>query len=187
VIGPRSRLLQCASCTNRLPVRETIFTPSSTPSYRRSLKAELVAVDELQPPATAFLLFLVSSLGAPSESRTHGRDGHLSNPPLLIGLLINGVAYAAVFILIALLVARFTSQRIWRWFLLIFLFVAAGRGGCARRSLRPMMESDVNSADQMPRRGFRHRHPRRGPDRADNRTSHDVRTARLRDHDHREG
>jgi hypothetical protein len=26
-----------------------------------------------------------------------------------------------------------------------------------------------------------------GPDRADNRTSHDVRTARLRDHDHREG
>jgi hypothetical protein len=41
-------------------------------------------------------------------------------PPLPMGLLINSVAYAAIVIVIVIvrLVARFTGQLMWRWFLL---------------------------------------------------------------------
>jgi hypothetical protein len=45
---------------------------------------------------------------------------------LIVGLLINGVAYAAIFIVIALLVRRFTNAAVWRVFLVVALFVAAG-------------------------------------------------------------
>jgi hypothetical protein len=45
---------------------------------------------------------------------------------LIVGLLINGVAYAAIFIVVALLISRFTSDIVWRSFLALFLFVAAG-------------------------------------------------------------
>ena len=50
----------------------------------------------------------------------------MGNPPLLVGLLINGVAYAAIFIAVAILVLRFTSEIVWRSFLVLFLFIAAG-------------------------------------------------------------
>src|SRR3712207_6197339 len=50
----------------------------------------------------------------------------MGNPPLVVGLLINGVAYAAIFIAIAILVLRFTSEIVWRSFLVLFLFIAAG-------------------------------------------------------------
>ena len=36
----------------------------------------------------------------------------MGNPPLIVGLLINGVAYAAMFIVIALLVRRFTNAAV---------------------------------------------------------------------------
>jgi hypothetical protein len=48
------------------------------------------------------------------------------NPPLVVGLLINGVAYAATFIVVAVLLSRFASEIIWRSFLVLFLFIAAG-------------------------------------------------------------
>jgi hypothetical protein len=50
----------------------------------------------------------------------------MGNPPLVVGLLINGVAYAAIFIVVAVLVSRFTSEIVWRAFLVLFLFIAAG-------------------------------------------------------------
>jgi len=39
--------------------------------------------------------------------------------------LINGVAYAAIFIVVAVLLSRFTSEIVWRSFLVLFLFIAA--------------------------------------------------------------
>lgn len=50
----------------------------------------------------------------------------MGNPPLIVGLLINGVAYAAIFIVIALLIRRFTNAAVWRVFVVVSLFVAAG-------------------------------------------------------------
>ena len=50
----------------------------------------------------------------------------MSNPPLIVGLLINGVAYAAIFMVVAILISRFTSEIVWRYFLALFLFIAAG-------------------------------------------------------------
>ena len=50
----------------------------------------------------------------------------MGNPPLIVGLLINGVAYAAIFIVVAVLLSRFTSEVVWRSFLVLFLFIAAG-------------------------------------------------------------
>jgi uncharacterized protein DUF6010 len=50
----------------------------------------------------------------------------MGNPPLIVGLLINGVAYAAIFIVAAVLLSRFTSEVVWRSFLVLFLFIAAG-------------------------------------------------------------
>ena len=51
-----------------------------------------------------------------------------------MGLPINGVAYAAIFIVIVLLVARFTSQLMWRWFLLDTLREVAPPRSAARTS-----------------------------------------------------
>jgi hypothetical protein len=45
---------------------------------------------------------------------------------LIVGLLINSVAYAAIFIVVALLLSRSTTDTIWRSFLVLFLFIAAG-------------------------------------------------------------
>lgn len=50
----------------------------------------------------------------------------MGKPPLIVGLLINGVAYAAIFIVIALLIRRFTNAAVWRVFVVVSLFVAAG-------------------------------------------------------------
>ena len=50
----------------------------------------------------------------------------MGNPPLVVGLLINGVAYAAIFIVVAVLISRFASEIVWRSFLVLFLFIAAG-------------------------------------------------------------
>lgn len=50
----------------------------------------------------------------------------MGNPPLIVGLLINGVAYAAIFIVVAFLLSRFTREIVWRSFLVLFLFIAAG-------------------------------------------------------------
>jgi hypothetical protein len=50
----------------------------------------------------------------------------VGSPPLIVGLLINGVAYAAIFIVVALLISRFTSDIVWRSFLVLFMFIAAG-------------------------------------------------------------
>jgi len=50
----------------------------------------------------------------------------MGNPPLVVGLLINGVAYAAIFIVVALLISRFAGELAWRSFLVLFLFIAAG-------------------------------------------------------------
>ena len=47
-------------------------------------------------------------------------------PPLILGLLINGVAYAAIFIVVALLISRFAGEFAWRAFLVLFMFIAAG-------------------------------------------------------------
>ena len=44
---------------------------------------------------------------------------------MIVGLLINGVAYAAIFIVIALLIRRFTNAAVWRVFVVVSLFVAA--------------------------------------------------------------
>ena len=50
----------------------------------------------------------------------------MSNPPLIVGLLINGAAYAAILILVASLIARFTREILWCSFLVSFLIIAAG-------------------------------------------------------------
>ncbi len=50
----------------------------------------------------------------------------MGNPPLIVGLLINGVAYATIFLVVAFLISRFTSEIVWRFFLVLFLFIAAG-------------------------------------------------------------
>ncbi len=34
----------------------------------------------------------------------------MGNTPLIVGLLINGVAYAAIFVVVALLISRFTGE-----------------------------------------------------------------------------
>ena len=38
----------------------------------------------------------------------------MGNPPWMAGLLVNGIAYAAIFILVAWLIARFSSEILWR-------------------------------------------------------------------------
>jgi uncharacterized protein DUF6010 len=50
----------------------------------------------------------------------------MGNPPLIVGLLINGVAYAAIFMIVAFVISRFAGQFAWRSFLVLFLFIAAG-------------------------------------------------------------
>jgi hypothetical protein len=45
---------------------------------------------------------------------------------LIVGLLINGVAYAAIFIIVALVIYRFVGEFAPRSFLVLFLFIAAG-------------------------------------------------------------
>src|SRR3712207_1542073 len=50
----------------------------------------------------------------------------MGNPPLVVGLLINGVAYAAIFIVVAVVLSRFAGDLVWRAFLVLFLFIAAG-------------------------------------------------------------
>jgi hypothetical protein len=45
---------------------------------------------------------------------------------LIVGLLVNGVAYAAIFIVAAVLISRFAGEFVWRSFLVLFLFIAAG-------------------------------------------------------------
>ena len=50
----------------------------------------------------------------------------MGNPPLIVGLLINGVAYAAIFIIVGLVIYRFAGEFAWRSFLVLFLFIAAG-------------------------------------------------------------
>ena len=50
----------------------------------------------------------------------------MGNPPLIVGLLINGVAYAVIFIVVALLIRRFTNAAVWRVFVVVSLFIAAG-------------------------------------------------------------
>ncbi len=50
----------------------------------------------------------------------------MGNPPLIVGLLINGVAYATIFMVVAFLISRSTSEIVWRFFLVLFLFIAAG-------------------------------------------------------------
>jgi hypothetical protein len=49
----------------------------------------------------------------------------LANPPLVVGLLVNGLAYGAIFIVVAFLVSRFTPDIVGRSLLVIALFVAA--------------------------------------------------------------
>ncbi len=49
----------------------------------------------------------------------------MRNPPLIVGLLINGVAYAAIFVVLALLIRRFAGLSAWRTFVVLTLFVAA--------------------------------------------------------------
>jgi hypothetical protein len=50
----------------------------------------------------------------------------MGNPPLIVGLLINGVAYAVIFIVVALLIRRFTNAAVWRVFVVVSLFITAG-------------------------------------------------------------
>jgi hypothetical protein len=50
----------------------------------------------------------------------------VGNPPLIVGLLINGVAYAAIFVVVALLVRYFAGATVWRVLVVATLFVAAG-------------------------------------------------------------
>src|SRR3712207_5859193 len=50
----------------------------------------------------------------------------MGNPPLIVGLLINGVAYAAIFMVVASLISRFAGEFAWRSFVVLFLFIAAG-------------------------------------------------------------
>jgi hypothetical protein len=50
----------------------------------------------------------------------------MGDPPLIVGLLINGVAYAAIFIIVALVIHRFAGEFAWRSFLVLFLLIAAG-------------------------------------------------------------
>jgi hypothetical protein len=45
---------------------------------------------------------------------------------LIVGLLINGVAYAAIFMIVALVIYRFAGEFASRSFLVLFLFIAAG-------------------------------------------------------------
>jgi hypothetical protein len=45
---------------------------------------------------------------------------------LIVGLLINGVAYAAIFIIVALVIYRFAGEFASRSFLVLFLFIAVG-------------------------------------------------------------
>jgi hypothetical protein len=50
----------------------------------------------------------------------------MGNPPLVVGLLSHGVAYAVIFIVVTLLISRFVGELAWRSFLVLFLFIAAG-------------------------------------------------------------
>ena len=50
----------------------------------------------------------------------------MGNPPLIVGLLINGAAYAAIFVVVALLVRYFAGAAVWSVLVVATLFVAAG-------------------------------------------------------------
>jgi hypothetical protein len=50
----------------------------------------------------------------------------VGTPPLIVGLLINGAAYAAIFVVVALLVRYFAGAAAWRVLVVATLFVAAG-------------------------------------------------------------
>ncbi len=50
----------------------------------------------------------------------------MGNPPLIVGLLINGAAYAAIFAVVALLVRYFAGAAAWRVLVVVTLFLAAG-------------------------------------------------------------
>ena len=50
----------------------------------------------------------------------------MGNPPLIVGLLINGAAYAATFVVVALLVRYFAGAALWRVLVVATLLVAAG-------------------------------------------------------------
>ena len=50
----------------------------------------------------------------------------MGTPPLIVGLLINGAAYAAIFVVVALLVRYFAGAAAWRVLVVATLFVAAG-------------------------------------------------------------
>jgi hypothetical protein len=41
-------------------------------------------------------------------------------------VLVTGVTYAAIFIVVAVLLCRFASEIVWRSLLVLFLFIAAG-------------------------------------------------------------
>ena len=48
----------------------------------------------------------------------------MGNPPLIVGLLINGAAYAAIFVVVALLVRYFAGAAVRRVLVVATLFVA---------------------------------------------------------------
>jgi hypothetical protein len=50
----------------------------------------------------------------------------MGNPPLIVGLLIDSVAYAAIFSIVALVMYRFAGQLAWRYLIVLFFFIAAG-------------------------------------------------------------
>jgi hypothetical protein len=61
----------------------------------------------------------------PREPTGHkGRRTLSGNLPLIVGLPINGVAYAAIFIIVGLVIYRFAGQFAWRSFLVLFLSIA---------------------------------------------------------------
>ena len=54
----------------------------------------------------------------------------MGNPPLIVGLLINGVAYAAIFIVVALVIRRFTNAAVWRVFVVVSFSSRPGSTYC---------------------------------------------------------
>ena len=50
----------------------------------------------------------------------------MGNPPLIVGLLIDSVAYAAIFSFVALVMYRFAGQLAWRCLIVLYFFIAAG-------------------------------------------------------------
>ncbi len=67
---------------------------------------------------------------------------------MIVGLLINGVAYAAIFMVVAIIISRSTNDIVWRCFLVLFLFVAAGVH--RRRRRHRVQRADICPA-RMPR------------------------------------